>query len=109
MDDSDQMLLLLVAIGVMFGALYVAYRLIYFLIEDVWITKRLREQQRVQEIRSAQQRSDLLAELREFGLCEEDLDLPHDEIVARVTYAAGLQRQAAEGLGRVDSAASLHH
>ncbi|GAB4963243.1 hypothetical protein MAHJHV51_56460 [Mycobacterium avium subsp. hominissuis] len=50
----------------MFGALYVAYRVIYFIIEDVWLTKRLREQQRVQEIRAAQQHTEMLAELRGF-------------------------------------------
>ncbi|AFV14842.1 hypothetical protein OEM_p100620 (plasmid) [Mycobacterium intracellulare subsp. yongonense 05-1390] len=106
MNDSDQLMLLFLAILVMFGALYVAYRVIYFIIEDVWLTKRLREQQRVQEIRAAQQHTEMLAELREFGLCEEDLDRPHEEIAARVTYAAGLHRQAAEGLGRVGRVAA---
>ncbi|WP_101953413.1 hypothetical protein [Mycobacterium intracellulare] len=111
MDDPDQMMVPFLAILVMIAMLYVAWRLIYFIFEDVWLTKRLREQQRLQEIRLAQQRTDLLVELREFGLCEEDLDLPHEEIVARVAYAIGLQRQAAEGLGQVDrvDAARLHH
>ncbi|AGZ54619.1 MULTISPECIES: hypothetical protein [Mycobacterium] len=106
MNDSDQMMALFVAILVMIGLLYLLCRLIYVIVDEAWVAKNAREQQRVQEIRSAQQRSDLLAELREFGLSEEDLDLPHEEIAARVTYAAGLHRQAAEGLGRAGRVAA---
>ena len=71
MNDSDQMMALFVAILVMIGLLYLLCRLIYVIVDEAWVAKNAREQQRVQEIRSAQQRSDLLAELREFGLSEE--------------------------------------
>jgi hypothetical protein len=56
---------------------------------------------RAQEFRSAQQRTELLADLRECGLTEEDLDRLLEDIVARVKNAADLHRQAMEGLGRV--------
>lgn len=107
MDDSDQMLLVPLAILVMIGALYVACRLIYLMFDDVRVTKRRREEERAQEFRSALQRTELLADLREFGLSEGDLDRPLEDIVARVKYAADLHRQAIEGLGRLGAASGI--
>ena len=102
-DNPEQVMLVLLLVLVMIGLIYLSGYLIYRNIQiDLTMArarKTRREEKRAEEIQSAQQRRELLADLREYGLTEDDFDRPHEDVVARIKDATELHRQAIEGLG----------
>lgn len=102
LDDGDDVMMLMLLGAALIGCLYLLAWLIYREIDFARARSRSQEKAREEHARrehqAALEREDVVADLRDYGISEYQLEhLPTEEIAAQLRVAVDFHRRAIEG------------
>lgn len=109
LDDGDDVMMLMLLGAALIGCLYLLAWLIYREIDFARARSRSQQKAREEEARreqeharrehqAAMEREDVLADLRDYGISEYQLEhLPTEEIATQLRVAVDVHRRAIEG------------